>query len=192
MGQIHAMAGDPELEAELKKLVDDALKPLKQFNDSLNVEANDQGAQNVSEKPMVFRDLSTDDDFSCILSVGSNQYSIGEPILVKVRLTNHMDRDVITRDCDGHYDFYAFEVIGPDSKALSLNEYIPRSFMGFNPKEYVIKPGESYGVKIDIADWYPISKPGTYSIRAKWCCYMKRAPYERESNMISIKVIPTE
>ncbi|MHC4289325.1 MAG: hypothetical protein ACYSSK_04605 [Planctomycetota bacterium] len=38
VGQIHAMAGDPELEIGLKKLVDDALKPLAEFNDSFNAE----------------------------------------------------------------------------------------------------------------------------------------------------------
>ncbi|MHC5146900.1 MAG: hypothetical protein ACYSOK_07395 [Planctomycetota bacterium] len=38
VGQIHAMAGDPELEIGLKKLVDDALKPLAEFNDSFNSE----------------------------------------------------------------------------------------------------------------------------------------------------------
>ncbi|MHC5181604.1 MAG: hypothetical protein ACYSOW_07030, partial [Planctomycetota bacterium] len=32
------MAGDPELEIGLKKLVDDALKPLAEFNDSFNAE----------------------------------------------------------------------------------------------------------------------------------------------------------
>ena len=37
VGQIHAMAGDPELEVALKKLVDDALKPLTEFNDSFDV-----------------------------------------------------------------------------------------------------------------------------------------------------------
>ena len=191
VGQIHARAGAPKLQAELKKLVDDALTPLKEFNDSLYIE-NHSEEVSVSEKRAIGWDLTTDDDFSCTLSAAQNQHTIGEPVLVKVRLTNHMDRDVTTRDCDQHYQFYSFDVIGPDSERLPLNKNTPRSFTGYNPKEHIIKPGQTYAAEINIADWYDISKPGLYTIQAKWCCFAKRAPYQRKSNTISVKVVPSE
>ena len=121
-----------------------------------------------------------------------SQYVIGKLVVLKVRLTNHMERDVVIRDCAQHYPFFSFEVTDPAGKQLVLGKKLSSSMTGIKPEWRTIKPGRIYDVEIDLADWYDISQVGRYTIKANWCVRAKRAPYARESNTVTIAVVPRE
>jgi len=121
-----------------------------------------------------------------------SQYVIGKLVVLKVRLTNHMERDVVIRDCAQHYPFFSFEVTDPAGKQLVLGKKLSSSMTGIKPEWRTIKPGRIYDVKIDLADWYDISQVGRYTIKANWCVQAKQAPYARESNTVNIAVVPRE
>lgn len=121
-----------------------------------------------------------------------SQYVIGKLVVLKVRLTNHMERDVVIRDCAQHYPFFSFEVTDPAGKQLVLGKKLSSSMTGIKPEWRTIKPGRIYDVEIDLADWYDISQVGRYTIKANWCVRAKQAPYARESNTVNIAVVPRE
>lgn len=139
-------------------------------------------------------DPTTDADFSCRISKEQvrNQYVIGKPVILKVRLTNYMERDVEIRDCAQHYPFYSFEVIDPTGRQLVLSKKISPSMAEIKPEQRTIKPGRIYDVEIDLAEWYDLSHVGRYTIKANWCALAKVAPYARESNTVTIAVVPPE
>jgi len=141
-----------------------------------------------------FRDPTTDKDFSCriLMERARSQYVIGKLVVLKVRLTNHMERDVVIRDCAQHYPFFSFEVTDPAGKQLVLGKKLSSSMTGIKPEWRTIKPGRIYDVEIDLADWYDISQVGRYTIKANWCARAKQAPYARESNTVNIAVVPRE
>ena len=141
-----------------------------------------------------FRDTTTDKDFSCriLIEQARSQYVIGKPVVLKVRLTNHMERDVVIRDCDQHYPFFSFEVTDPAGKKLVLRKKLRSSITGIKPVWRTINPGRIYDVDIDLADWYDILQVGRYTIKANWCNRAKQAPYARESNTVNIAVVPRE
>ena len=139
-----------------------------------------------------FRDPTTNEDFSCRISISRNQYTVGERVLLKVRLTNHMERDVVIRDCAQHYPFYSFEVIDPTGRQLVLSKKLRPSMAEIKSEWRTINPGRIYDVEIDLDDWYDISQIGRYTIKANWCIRAKQAPYARESNTVNIAVVPRE
>ena len=140
----------------------------------------------------VGQDMTTNEDFSCTISFYKNRYIKGEPVLVKVKLTNHTDNDVTVRDCAQHYPFYSFEINDPAWRPMKLKKELETSFTKLNPEFKIIKPDKSYEVEINLSDWYDFSQAGRYTIKAKWCCFMKRAPYERNSNITEIVIKPRE
>ena len=107
------------------------------------------------------RDPTTNEDFSCIILLCQNQYIMGEPVRVKVRLTNQINRNVTIRDCVQHYPFYSFEVTDPAWRLLESSKKLKTSFTELNPEFKTIKPNESYYVEIDLADWYNLSQIGS-------------------------------
>ena len=137
-------------------------------------------------------DTTTNDDFSCTISFNKNRYIKGEPVIVKVKLTNHMDNDVTIRDCAQHYPFYSFVISDPAWRQINLKKKLETSFEKLDPEFKIIKPNQSYDVEISLSDWYDFSQIGRYSIKAKWCCFMKRAPYERNSTISEIVITPRE
>jgi hypothetical protein len=105
IGQIHAMAGDKGLEAGLKKLVDDALKPLADFNDSLNAESLNQEEQKQSEL--------LDQGASCkrVLALGPKQYlDLDTGRYVSVPLSSEIDTESLQEQ--GVDMYLAFESRG--------------------------------------------------------------------------------
>ena len=93
-----------------------------------------------------FRDPTTNEDFSCRISISRNQYTVGERVLLKVRLTNHMERDVVIRDCAQHYPFYSFEVIDPTGRQLVLSKKLRPSMAEIKSEWRTINPGRIYDV----------------------------------------------
>jgi hypothetical protein len=139
-----------------------------------------------------FRDPTTNEDFSCSILISRNQYTVGERVLLKVRLTNHMESDVVIRDCAQHYPFYSFEVVDPTGRQLVLRKKLRPSMAEIKSDWRTINPGRIYDVEIDLTDWYDISQAGRYTIKANWCVRAKKSPYARESNSINIAVVPRE
>lgn len=146
----------------------------------------------VNSSGAAFWDPTTNEDFSCTVSFSKNRYIKGEPVLVKVRLTNHMNDDVTVRDCVQHYPFYSFEISDPAWRQIKLKKKLETSFAELDTEFKIIKPNQSYNVEIGLSDWYDFSQIGRYSIKAKWCCFMKRTPYERNSVITDIVIVPRE
>jgi hypothetical protein len=146
----------------------------------------------INPKSSTFRDPTTNEDFSCTMSFNKKQYIKGEPVLVKVKLTNHMDNDVTIRDCNQHYPFYSFEVSDPAWRPMKLQKKLETSFTNLNPEFKIIEPNQSYDIEINLADWYDFSQIGRYSVKANWCCFIKRAPYERHSVISDIIIVSQE
>ena len=143
-------------------------------------------------------DPTTDKDFFCEVLKGRvrripyKYFVIGQPVNLRVRLTNHMNRDVEIRDCAQHYPFYSFEVIDPSGKKLELNKKLSTSMAEINPQSRTIKTGRFYDVEINLSDWYDFSQTGFYTVKASWCVFAKRAPYKRESDTVAINIIKPE
>jgi hypothetical protein len=88
VGQINMTAGDKELEAGLKKLVDDALKLLAEFNDTFNAESANQEEEQKADLPD--KDLS----FKRPLTLGPKQYlDLDTGRYISVPLSSEIDTE---------------------------------------------------------------------------------------------------
>jgi len=110
-------------------------------------------------------DPTTDKDLFCEVLKGRvrripyKYFVIGQPVNLRVRLTNHMNRDVEIRDCAQHYPFYSFEVIDPFGRKLEPSKKLSTNMAEINPQSRTIKTGRFYDVEINLSDWYNIIKP---------------------------------
>ncbi|MHC4564996.1 MAG: HEAT repeat domain-containing protein [Planctomycetota bacterium] len=139
-------------------------------------------------------DPATDSDISLRIWIqrAPYLYVIGQPVNLRLRLSNHTKRAVEIRDCEQHYPFYSFEVVDPTGKTLEISKNLSRSMEKINPRSRTIGPGRISEVTIDLADWYDLSRIGKYTVKANWCAFAETTPYKRESNTIAISTMPPE
>jgi len=139
-------------------------------------------------------DPATRGDFSCeILMYGTpNQYVAGKPVVLTVRLTNQTERDMTISYSLKHYLFCSFDVVGPTGERLELRKKPNDMVAKADWERLTIGSGRVSEARIDLADWYDLSKPGKHSIGAKWRLSAEQATDAKESNTVVVAIVPQE
>ena len=149
---------------------------------------SEAGSGPVSVHPAVAGHLSCE----LLMYEVPNQYVVGKPVTLTVRFINHAKAVATISDSPDHYPFCSFDITGPTGKRLALRKNLDDSPPKTTPERRTIGPGRIHEARIDIADWYDLSQPGRYWIRAKWQVSPERATGVMASNIVALAVIPTE
>lgn len=96
---------------------------------------------------------------SASLRMLKRQHFAGEPVRAVVTVTNHAGRELVFQSSNRRMPWLSFTITRSNGEELQLRN--PKLFGAMK-----IKPGQTLGREIDLADLFDLSEPGAYSVSA--------------------------
>ncbi|MBN1864517.1 MAG: hypothetical protein JW808_06415 [Victivallales bacterium] len=122
-------------------------------------------------------------DAQLALSVGLDRdgYLLNEPVFAKVVVRNYSGRGLIFGENEALRGKIEFEIHSPDGRVLEPLDY------DFDPFEgAVLNPGVTMDFILPVSRMYPVTKAGSYSIKAVMSHNQLPSSYESKPNKFSV------
>ncbi len=176
VGQVGASAGDPQLEGALKKLVADALAPLKELNDKAAPDMEGSGgdrAERISSTEQT-RYIKAYEAEGIAIEAGfipdETQIILGQPLFITFTVTNRSHTPYgffVGGDSRGSVRHNNFRITAVDADGNAVKDPYSYNNFGGMGQDIALERGQVYSERLFLGHWCAFDKPGVYTVTCK-------------------------